>query len=290
MNLRFGYGTNGFANHRLGDALAVMADLGYAGVALTLDQQHLDPYGRGVAKRVAATAARLDQLGLSVVIETGARYLLDPWQKHAPTLLSDEPGRRLDFLYRALAIGADLGAEAVSCWAGVPPPGLDSGVAWDRLIAGCARVVDVADRRGVPLGFEPEPGMLVQTIADWTRLHAELGAPPRFGLTLDIGHCRCLEPAPVAECVAEAGPHLVNVQIDDMRRGDPRAPGVRSRRDRVPAGAARAGRRGLPGIGRGGTAASLARGADRCRRIAGVPPCRATFRRDGRTDAAAVRR
>ncbi len=219
MNLRFGYGTNGFANHRLNDALAVLADLGYVGVALTLDQQHLDPYGRGVARRVAATAARLDELGLSVVIETGARYLLDPWQKHAPTLLSDEPGRRLDFLYRALAIGADVGAEAVSCWAGVPPPGLDSGVAWDRLIAGCARVVDVADRRGVPLGFEPEPGMLVQTIADWTRLHAELGAPPRFGLTLDIGHCRCLESAPVAECVAAAGPHLVNVQIDDMRRG-----------------------------------------------------------------------
>jgi L-ribulose-5-phosphate 3-epimerase len=219
MNLRFGYGTNGFANHRLNDALAVLADLGYVGVALTLDQQHLDPYGRGVARRVAATAARLDQLGLSVVIETGARYLLDPWQKHAPTLLSDDPGIRLDFLYRALAIGADVGAEAVSCWAGVPPPGLDLGVAWNRLIAGCARIVDVADRRGVPLGFEPEPGMLVQTIADWTRLHAELGAPQRFGLTLDIGHCRCLEPAPVAACVAEAGPHLVNVQIDDMRRG-----------------------------------------------------------------------
>ena len=35
--LRFGYGTNGFANHRLGDALAVLADLGYQGVALTLD-------------------------------------------------------------------------------------------------------------------------------------------------------------------------------------------------------------------------------------------------------------
>jgi sugar phosphate isomerase/epimerase len=219
MNLRFGYGTNGFANHRLSDALTVLADLGYGGVALTLDHQHLDPYGRGVAKRVAATAARLDRLGLAVVIETGARYLLDPWRKHAPTLLSDEPGARLDFLYRALAIGADLGAEAVSLWAGVPPSGLDSRLAWNRLAAGCARVVDAADRHGVPLGFEPEPGMLVQTIADWTRLRDELGAPPRFGLTLDIGHCQCLERASVAECVAMAGPDLVNVQIDDMRRG-----------------------------------------------------------------------
>lgn len=42
MSLRFGYGTNGFTsqrvhNHRLDDALAVIADLGYVGVALTLE-------------------------------------------------------------------------------------------------------------------------------------------------------------------------------------------------------------------------------------------------------------
>ncbi|MEK8109706.1 TIM barrel protein [Micromonospora sp. M12] len=91
--------------------------------------------------------------------------------------------------------------------------------AWDRLVAGCATVVDAADTAGVTLGFEPEPGMLVQDIADWRRLHAALGAPARFGITLDIGHCRCLEPWPVPQCVAEVAEHLVNVQIDDMRRG-----------------------------------------------------------------------
>ena len=43
-DLRFGYGTNGFSNHRLDDALAVIAELGYDGVALTLDHHHLDPF------------------------------------------------------------------------------------------------------------------------------------------------------------------------------------------------------------------------------------------------------
>ncbi|MFC7640249.1 hypothetical protein ACFQX6_03820 [Streptosporangium lutulentum] len=46
-----------------------------------------------------------------------------------------------------------------------------------------------------------------------------LGAPAVFGLTLDIGHCRCLEPDPVPTCVTAVADHLVNVQIDDMRRG-----------------------------------------------------------------------
>ncbi|WP_319463709.1 sugar phosphate isomerase/epimerase family protein, partial [Micromonospora sp. RTP1Z1] len=217
--LRFGYGTNGFANHRLPDALAVIADLGYQGVALTLDHDHLDPFAPGLARRVAAVHRRLAALGLAVVVETGARYLLDPWHKHAPTLLHEDPTRRVDFLRRAVRIGADLGAEAVSCWAGVRPPEVSAAVAWDRLVAGCATVCAAAEAAGVPLGFEPEPGMLVEEIAGWRRLRAALGAPPGFGVTLDIGHCRCLEPVPVPECVAAVADHLVNVQIDDMRRG-----------------------------------------------------------------------
>ncbi|MEV0807288.1 sugar phosphate isomerase/epimerase family protein [Micromonospora sp. NPDC050200] len=201
------------------DALAVLAELGYQGVALTLDHDHLDPFTPGLARRVDEVARRLDALGLAVVVETGARYLLDPWHKHAPTLLHDEPARRIDFLTRAVRIGADLGAEAVSCWAGVRPDAVPPAVAWDRLVAGCATVLDAADRAGVTLGFEPEPGMLVEDIAGWWRLRHALGDPERFGITLDIGHCRCLEPRPVPECVHEVAAHLVNVQIDDMRRG-----------------------------------------------------------------------
>ncbi len=217
--LRLGYGTNGFANHRLDDALAVIADLGYDGVALTLDHDHLDPFAPGLTRRVAAVGKRLEALGLAVVIETGARYLLDPRRKHAPTFLHPERHRRLDFLRRAVAIGADLGAEAVSCWAGVRPSDVDAPTAWRRLVDGVADVLATASTHNVPIGFEPEPGMLVQTIADWHRLRTALGTPEGFGLTLDIGHCRCLEPLGVPECVASVAEHLANVQIDDMRRG-----------------------------------------------------------------------
>ncbi|MER7503949.1 sugar phosphate isomerase/epimerase family protein [Nonomuraea pusilla] len=217
--MRFGYGTNGFAGHRLADALDVIADLGYAGVALTLDHAHLDPYAAGLGRRTAEVADRLRSLDLAVVIETGARYLLDPRRKHAPTLLDDDRSLRVDFLRRAVAIGADLGAEAMSFWSGVRPPPLDQATAWNRLVDGCAQVLGAAQHVGVPLGFEPEPGMLVETIADWRTLHQELGAPDGFGITLDIGHCRCNEPDPVPDCVATVAAHLVNVQIDDMRRG-----------------------------------------------------------------------
>lgn len=217
--MRFGYGTNGFANHRLDDALGVIADLGYDGVALTLDTDHLDPFAAELPRRVAAVGKRLEQLRLGVVIETGARYLLDPWRKHSPTLLEEGRELRLDFLRRAVDIGADLGAEAVSFWAGVQPSGVGETTAWDRLVDGCAQTLKSAQQKGVTLGFEPEPGMLVPDIATWRRLHTALGEPTGFGITLDIGHCRCLEPIPVADCVTAVAEHLVNVQIDDMRRG-----------------------------------------------------------------------
>jgi L-ribulose-5-phosphate 3-epimerase len=217
--LRFGYGTNGFANHRLADAITVIADLGYTGVALTLDHDHLDPFSPGLARAVATTADLLRDRNLGVVVETGARYLLDPWRKHAPTFLHDERAVRIDFLRRAVAIGADLGAEAVSCWAGVRPSDVDADTAWKRLVDGVAEVVATATDAGVPIGFEPEPGMLVEDIAGWKRLRADLGAPAAFGLTLDIGHCRCLEPVGVPECVEDVVGDLVSVQIDDMVRG-----------------------------------------------------------------------
>lgn len=217
MMLRFGYGTNGFANHRLEDALAVISGLGYEGVALTLDHSHLDPYAPGLSSRVEAVSKLLERYDLAVVIETGARYLLDPWRKHAPTLLDDDASKRIGFLKLAIDIAHDLGAEAVSFWAGVSK--VDEATAWQRLISGCAEVAEAADSRAVTLGFEPEPGMLVETLADFHRLRDALGRPDCFGLTLDIGHCKAVEPLEVHECVKQAGPYLVNVQIDDMRRG-----------------------------------------------------------------------
>ncbi|AZM91708.1 sugar phosphate isomerase/epimerase family protein [Streptomyces sp. W1SF4] len=220
--LRFAYGTNGLADHRLDDALRLLADLGYEGVALTLDHQHLDPYAPGLAARLNGIRRALDDTGLDVVIETGARYLLDPRHKHRPTLLTTDPaGRalRLDLLRRAVGIAAVLGARAVHFWSGTPDPDTTREEAWRRLVDGCAETLAHAEAAGIDLAFEPEPGMLVADLAGYRRLLADLGRPDRFRLTLDLGHCRCLEPWPVADCVALAADRLAHVQIEDMRRG-----------------------------------------------------------------------
>src|SRR5690606_29370962 len=98
---RWGYGTNGLADLRLDDALALLADLGYDGVGLTLDHMHLDPLAPDLAARTRRVAHRLQELGLGVTVETGARYVLDPRRKHGPSLLDSDPedrARRTDLL------------------------------------------------------------------------------------------------------------------------------------------------------------------------------------------------
>ncbi|WP_019546845.1 sugar phosphate isomerase/epimerase family protein [Streptomyces sulphureus] len=220
--LRYAYGTNGLTDLRLPDALALLADLGYDGVGLTLDHMHLDPETPGLARRTAEVAALLERHGLTVTVETGARYVLDARRKHHPTLLdadADARARRTALLLKAVRVAGDLGAHAVHCFSGVLPEGTPEHLGWQRLADGIGTVLAPAQALGVPLAVEPEPGHLLGDLAGFHRLRDGLGDPQGLGLTLDLGHCLCLEPRTPAECVAAARPWLRHVQIEDMRRG-----------------------------------------------------------------------
>ncbi|MFD3493097.1 sugar phosphate isomerase/epimerase family protein [Streptomyces sp. NPDC058690] len=222
MTIRLGYGTNGLTDLRLDDALGLLADLGYDGVGLTLDHMHLDPSAPDLAARTRHVADRLGRLGLGVTIETGARYVLDPRRKHGPSLLDPDPearAARTRLLLRAVDVAADLGAHAVHCFSGITPPETSPDTAWQRLTDALAPVLDAAARTGVPLAIEPEPGHLLATLSDFHHLRVLSGDPEPLGLTLDIGHCQCLEPAAPVDCVRAAAPWLRHVQIEDMRRG-----------------------------------------------------------------------
>ena len=220
MSLRYAYNTNGAASHRLDDAIRLIADSGYDGVALTLDHHHLDPFAdgwRGEAERVGTLLASLK---LGSVIETGARYLLDPRDKHEPTLVTASAAgraRRVAFLQRAVDVAAILGSETVSFWAGVPKRGVDRTEAFDWLDRGLAEVCQYADRAGVTVSLEPEPGMLIETVGDYQCLH---DFHPSLCLALDTGHCLVTGDIDPEEAVRLYASRLGTVAIEDMRRGD----------------------------------------------------------------------
>ncbi|MFF0909507.1 EboA domain-containing protein [Microbacterium enclense] len=213
----WGYGTNGFADHALPDALDVLQATGYGAVALTLGHPHLDPFASDWRAEATALAGHLRRRGLRVVVETGARYLLDPFVKHRPTLVDRDAERRMAFLRRAIEIAEILDADCVSLWSGVLPDDVTADAARVLLDARLAEVVGFAASHGVVLALEPEPGMLVETVADAVAVRARLGHPANLGLTVDLGHCVVVEPEGVVGALRAAGPLLRNVQADDMR-------------------------------------------------------------------------
>ncbi len=212
----WGYGTNGFTDHPLVAALDVLEGEGYTAVALTLGHPHLDPFAPDWRARTEALAADLRRRGFRVVVETGARYLLDPVRKHRPTLVDRNAQPRMVFLRRAIEIAAILDAECVSLWSGVLPDDVPLDAARVLLDERLLELTAFAAEAGVPLALEPEPGMVVETVADALAVRARIGHPAILGITVDLGHCVVVEPEGVVGALRAAGGLLRNVQADDM--------------------------------------------------------------------------
>lgn len=218
--MRLGYNTNGLGDHRAQEAIALIAERGYQSIAITVDHHCLDPYNKEFSRNLEEYQRLLRKYRLTCVIETGARFLLDPRHKHEPTLISgtlDERARRIDFLKRCVDIAHELEADAVSFWAGILRQPWSFEEAFGILREGLLEVLQYASTYGVKIAFEPEPGMLIETMEQFRRLHEAI-SHPLFGLTIDIGHLQCVEPRPIPEILREWGPRLFNLHIEDMKR------------------------------------------------------------------------
>ncbi|MCA8920390.1 MAG: sugar phosphate isomerase/epimerase [Planctomycetes bacterium] len=216
--LRFAYNTNGLQSHRLEDALALLGETGYHGVALTLDHMHLDPLQLAPGE-VARVARSLAQRRLRCVVETGARYLLDPRRKHRPTLIDPQPlerMRRVDLLRRSLEVAAELQAEALTLHTGPLDPAQDAQDAQRFLLDGLSELLEKATELGVPLALEPEPGHFVATLAQFEALQATL---PELRLTLDVAHVSVeAEEGTPAEALRRYADALAVVHLEDAPR------------------------------------------------------------------------
>jgi L-ribulose-5-phosphate 3-epimerase len=224
--MRLAYNTNGLAHHNLLDAIELLADIGYRGVSITLDHGTLNPFDPLLDRQLDQVLAALRNHELRCVVETGARYLLDPRTKHEPTLVSanrNDRARRVDFLCRAIDISQRLGADCVSIWSGVVRDGAGQAEAWARLISSLVPVLSHAEQRNIDLAFEPEPGMLVDTRHAYEELLELLEerqtTTSRLYLTLDIGHLHCQQEFPVSDKIHQSAGRLANVHIEDMRVG-----------------------------------------------------------------------
>lgn len=217
----FGFNTNGLAHHAFEDAVSLLSQIGYEGIAITLDHDLLARRDGDFFWRVPLAELRetVRCSGLRSVVETGARFLLDPWKKHVPNLLDPNSAQRAlrqKFYARAVELAQALGSDCVSIWSGTPLASELETVLMARLVEELKKLVDFAGERGVKIAFEPEPGMFIATMDQFERLLDS--APEKLRLTLDVGHLFC-QNEPIPFYVQRHAGRLVNIHFDDARRG-----------------------------------------------------------------------
>jgi sugar phosphate isomerase/epimerase len=219
--MRLGYNTNGLAHHDLIQAIHLLGEMGYQSVAFTVDHGALSPFDESHLEQRAQVKAALDALRMRSVIETGARYLLDPRIKHEPTLVTadvESRQRRIAFYKHTIELARYLRSDCVSLWSGVVRDDANEDALWQRLCDGLSEVCEYAAGQGVTVGFEPEPGMFIDTMNKFQSLINRLNHPA-LQLTLDVGHLHCRGETPVEDQIRRWGAHIVNVHIEDMRAG-----------------------------------------------------------------------
>jgi sugar phosphate isomerase/epimerase len=196
--MKLAYSSNAYARFTLGEAVERIASLGYRGMELMADVPHAWPASM-TDDQIGAIRRRIDEHGLTVsnVNAFMMNAVQDFW--HPSWIEPDARRRRLrvGHTMNALTMARKLGARCVTTEPGGPlETGMSREAALDIFVEGLSEALRHAEREGVLLLVEPEPGLLVENVGQFLDL-AERISSPMFGLNFDIGHFYCVgEPLP----------------------------------------------------------------------------------------------
>jgi sugar phosphate isomerase/epimerase len=197
--MNIGFSTNAFREYDLGEAIDILAETGYDGVELLLDEPHLYPT-TATEDDIAAVRERLD--AADIAISNGNAFMLTAIEGfHHPSYIEPDDEyrqQRIDYTLDALDVASALDIEHISVEPGGPiPDGKSREWAMDRFCDALRTVLENAEDVGVDVLVEPEPDLLIETSEQFLALADRIDSP-RFGCNFDAGHFFCVEEDPAA--------------------------------------------------------------------------------------------
>jgi sugar phosphate isomerase/epimerase len=196
--MQLAFSTNAYTRFSLLDALKGIKTAGFAGVEILADVPHAYPATLD-ATTIRSIRGELDRLQLQVS-NVNANCSFGYWKDappepyFEPSLISPNPKHRADrseLIFKTLGFAREIGAKNISitsgrCLGGMPPE-----KAAGQFAESIRPILDRADKLGIDVGIECEPGLFLEyseELADWiSRLNH-----PRLGANLDIGHSQVL--------------------------------------------------------------------------------------------------
>lgn len=218
------FSTNAYTRHGLPEAVRRIAGHGYAGVEILADEPHayLPEFDAGDREALADALAETGLAVANVNANTAMGYYDDPppsafFDPSLCTADDDDRRWRVRYTNEAVDLADALGAPAVCVASGRPLPGNPPEQAREYLLESLHEILDHAEPRGVDVGVEFEPELLVENTDEVLALLDDVDRPG-LGVNLDVGHA-AVYGEDVAESVRRTAGHVTGVHLEDIAGG-----------------------------------------------------------------------
>jgi sugar phosphate isomerase/epimerase len=218
--MKLAFSTNAYLNFSFADAVRRIAAIGYRGVEIMADVPHAWPaFMLPEQKQAIRDALAANGLAISNVNSFMMHAINDRRQRywHPSWIEPDSNYRaiRVDHTKRALTMARELGAACITTEPGGPVAAGESWTAALKLfVQEIKPVAEHAEKVGVLLLVEPEPGLLIETSEQFEEFMRHIDSPA-VGLNFDIGHMYCVGEDP-AVALKRLAPFVRHIHLEDI--------------------------------------------------------------------------
>ena len=168
MDIRLAFSTNAYLKFSFAHAVQRLAAIGYQGVEIMADVPHAWPACLlEEQKQAIREALSQNRLAISNINAFMMHAIADERQLYwYPSWIEPDPQYRrvrINHTRRALTLARELGAGCITTEPGGP---VEKGSSWSKalglFVEGLKPVVEHAEKEGVLLLVEPEPGLLIE--------------------------------------------------------------------------------------------------------------------------------
>jgi sugar phosphate isomerase/epimerase len=213
------FSTNAFKKNTLTEAIDAIAAIGYTGIELMADVPHAHPASFTAAQR-DQLRQQLKSLNITVSNVNGFTHFAKGDTYH-PTWIEDDASKRalrIEHTKGCIELAAEFGAKTLSLQPGGPQIGTDitRAVAGQRFADGLRQLLPLAKSKNVVLAVEPEPGLFIETAAEYLAFKNEFFRDePMVKMNCDVGHLFCVgdDPATVIRSMPE---QVAHVHLEDI--------------------------------------------------------------------------